>query len=116
MTMEDKLWFYRAKLLRIIDGDTIVCTIDAGFGFTYDFGGKGVRIRILGINAPELKTKEGQDAKVFLSLLLAARETLYVRTQKPDDFGRLLADVYTPDDKSIADLMTASGHAVPYKP
>jgi len=53
-------WTYRARLNRVVDGDTYIMLIDLGFR-TYGFHA----IRLAGVNAPELRTEEGDLAKVW---------------------------------------------------
>jgi endonuclease YncB( thermonuclease family) len=42
-----------------------------------------------------------------------------IRTYKPkqplEKYGRWLAEVFLPDGSSVAELMVAAGHAVPYE-
>lgn len=44
------IWAYRAKVERVIDGDTLDVTVDAGFA-NY----RTERLRLLGVNTPERK-------------------------------------------------------------
>lgn len=100
-------YVYPAKLIRCIDGDTVVLNLDMGF---YQW-----RInrsyRLLRINAPELNTPEGKTAKAALEGFLNGK-VLVARTHKADDFGRFLVELYA-DDASVSDWMLASGNAVP---
>ena len=51
---DDRLWFYRAKVLRIIDGDTVVVCIDKGMNaFAVE------KVRLAGIDAPEMRPRVG---------------------------------------------------------
>ncbi len=45
---------YRARLVRVVDGDTLDLTLDLGFGII-----RTDRFRLFGLNAPELSTGEG---------------------------------------------------------
>lgn len=47
------MYTYRAKLIRVIDGDTIDAIIDLGFDVWVK-----KRIRLNGIDAPETRTKK----------------------------------------------------------
>ena len=54
------MWDYRAKLKRIVDGDTLEVIIDVGF-----HGTQTEQLRLLGVNTPEMKAlKEKIDIKV----------------------------------------------------
>ena len=47
------MYIYNAKCLKVVDGDTIDAQIDLGFD-TH----KTIRIRLVGINAPESRTRD----------------------------------------------------------
>ena len=65
----DHLYYYRAIVTRVIDGDTVVCDIDQGMhDWKHD-----QRIRMLGINTPEIRGDQkeaGKRATWFLKVLL----------------------------------------------
>lgn len=108
------LYRYKAEVIRVVDGDTFEALIDVGFAIKI-----AASVRIVGIDAPELKgdNKEaGQEAKEALARLLADR-SVRIRTEKPDSFGRALAEVWI-DSKiggwfSVSEHMIRSGYAVP---
>ena len=116
-------WFYKAKVTRVIDGDTLDVDIDLGFGIRFK-----TRIRLAGINAPELRTKKGVDAKkVVEKMLEEANYEVYLRTFKGKDYidqkgkyGRWLALVLIPRGKENYELLNAilleKGLAEPYDP
>lgn len=118
MNTIDYLYHYAFRVDRVIDGDTIVGRLDKGRK-NYD---EDVRIRLVGIDAPEKRgaTKEaGLIAKDFLSLLIL-NQTVVVKTlrDKDDDsFGRMLGVVYLPTEEGdiqINQHMIDHGQAVPY--
>ena len=47
------MYTYNAKLDRVVDGDTVDATVDLGFD-TWKF----IRIRLVGINTPESRTRD----------------------------------------------------------
>lgn len=112
------LYHYRASLVRVIDGDTIVVKISLGFHVSID-----VTVRIAGIDAPEMTGAErpaGEAAAAWLRRLLAERPALYVRTHKDArSFARWVADVAVARDgeegelDDVAELMIGAGHARP---
>ena len=92
------MFTYAAKLLEVIDGDTVDLLIDLGFGVHVK-----ERCRLYGIDAPEMPTETGKAAKAYLeSLLGAATGELFVATrkmarkpkEKTDKYGRYLAVLY----------------------
>jgi micrococcal nuclease len=60
-----RLWRYRATLVRVIDGDTLVALVDTGF-----FGRHEVHVRIAGLFAPEMGSEGGNAARDALSRAL----------------------------------------------
>ena len=104
----------RAKLIRVIDGDTVEMEIDCGFTIK-----KRERVRLLGVNTPEMKGEsraQGLLARDFTVKWFADRSgDVFCRTvkDKEDSFGRYLADITSGADSLCADLL-ASGNAVPF--
>ena len=47
------MYIYNAKLDRVVDGDTVDATVDLGFD-TW----KHIRVRLVGINTPETRTRD----------------------------------------------------------
>ena len=62
------MYEYKATILKIVDGDTVDVDIDLGFGVWL----KDERVRIMGIDTPESRTRDKVE-KVFG---LAAKERL----------------------------------------
>jgi micrococcal nuclease len=82
-------WFsYKAKVTRVVDGDTLVARI----------GRRSERVRLVGINSPEVGRYASQATAMARKLALNRRVTLQGdRTQsRRDRFGRLLGDVRLP--------------------
>ena len=91
------MFTYAAKLIEVIDGDTVDLLIDLGFGVHVK-----ERCRLYGIDAPEMPTEAGKAAKAYLESLIGAARELYVATrkmtrkpkEKADKYGRYLAVLY----------------------
>ena len=80
---------YKAKLERVVDGDTIHVKIDLGFGvFHHEI------LRLAKINAAESDTREGKKATVKLNKILSGVKFLILKTNKTDIYGRYIADVF----------------------
>ena len=90
-TRRAKLYTYRAKVLRVIDGDTILVKVDLGFRIRIK-----QRLRLRGIDAPEMGTVEGGRTRDYVKAVLAGTPWIVVTTTRPDKYGRYLADVYYP--------------------
>ena len=114
------MWTYRAKVVRVIDGDTVDVDIDLGFGIWQ----KNERVRIMGIDTPESRTRDkiekkfGLAAQAKLKSILGKDTVLKTTINKKGldmkgKFGRVLGD-FLQDDKSVAKTMCETGHAVAY--
>jgi endonuclease YncB( thermonuclease family) len=83
------LYTYRAYLDYVIDGDTIVLYVDLGFE-TYS----RQKLRLRGIDTPEIATTEGENAKTFVEEILKRSKTITIKTYRKDKYDRYLADVF----------------------
>ena len=113
------MYTYKICVLKVVDGDTIDAEIDLGFDIKVK-----KRVRFLGINAPESRTRDkiekkfGLAAKAKLKSLLGKTTVLKTTINKKGldmkgKFGRVLGD-FLQDDKSVAKIMCETGHAVAY--
>lgn len=84
-----ELFTFEGFVERVVDGDTVWCQIELGFNICVR-----EKLRLRGINAPELKTKLGKKAKAFLHKILPKETFIVVRTSKSDKFDRYLADLF----------------------
>ena len=114
------MWTYRAKVIRVIDGDTVDVDIDLGFGIWQ----KNERVRIMGIDTPESRTRNkiekkfGLAAKAKLKTLLGKDTVLRTTINKKGvdmkgKFGRVLGD-FLDGVRPISKIMCETGHAVAY--
>lgn len=86
------LYTYKAYVKKVIDGDTLKVSFDAGFGEK-----RGETIRLRGIDCPEINTPEGMAAKRFVERELAPCEFITVkstRSSRKEKWGRYLGDVF----------------------
>ena len=115
------MYEYRAKVNRVVDGDTVDIDIELGFDIVLT----GQRVRIMGIDTPESRTSDkvekifGLAAKNRLKELLGPTAVLKTQIEKDGDdakgkFGRILADFVAPDGRMVTEIMIEEGHAVPY--
>ncbi len=121
------MYEYRATIIKVVDGDTVDVDIDLGFGIIM----KDERVRIMGIDTPESRTRDkvekkfGLAAKTRLKELLGKTCTLKTQINKDGEdmkgkFGRILGDfsVYdtkTDSYKNVTEIMIAEHHAVKYQ-
>lgn len=109
---------YKAKMLRIVDGDTVDVDIDLGFGVWL----KKQRIRLYGIDTPESRTRDlvekhyGNLAKNYIKDRLPVGSMFTIRTEKDakGKFGRILG-VLMHEGKNLNEEMIAFGYGVEYK-
>ena len=97
------MWEYRAKLIKVIDGDTLDMEIDVGF-----HGRQIERVRLLGVNTPERGQIDWQFAIETTKDWLVDWQYMgewpfTIRTEKSDSFGRYLAMIW-PEGKTVASL------------
>jgi len=115
------MYEYRAKVIKVVDGDTVDVDIDLGFGISLN----NERVRIMGIDTPESRTRDKVEKKFGLASKTRLKEllgkTTVLKTQinkKGEDmkgkFGRVLGDFVTENGKMVTDILVEEGHAVAY--
>lgn len=114
-----QLFTYRATVLKIVDGDTLDIALALAPGFTRD-----LRLRLRGLDCPELATAAGRAAKTYVETLLSPGDEVIVCTTKPDKYDRYLADVFlvsqsseasAKEDTFLNNALLSSGHAIRYE-
>ena len=121
------MYEYRAMIRRVVDGDTVDVDIDLGFGVWL----KDERVRIMGIDTPESRTRDkiekkfGKAAGARLKALLGKTAVLKTRVAKDGEdmkgkFGRILGDFevyYAAEDRYClaGEILVKEGFAVLYE-
>ena len=119
--MATDLYVRRAKIVRLVDGDTVDVDIDLGMAIT-----TRQRLRLFGINTPEVRGPEkasGHAATQHLADLLVefrheGEWDLVVQTykDKKGKYGRYLADLIGVEEDgnpvNLNERMVTDGHAV----
>ena len=111
-------YIYRAKLVKIIDGDTVDALIDVGFDIWFK-----KRIRYMGIDTWESRTRDLEEKKKGLAAKERNRELLenvsaksgYFRLKSHGvgKYGRLLGSIWV-RDVSLNESLLKNGHAYVY--
>tara|TARA_B100001094_G_C18156343_1_gene786685 strand:+ start:752 stop:1096 length:345 start_codon:yes stop_codon:yes gene_type:complete len=109
------MYIYNAKCLRVVDGDTIDAQIDLGFD-TH----KIIRIRLVGINAPESRTRDLEEKERGLAAKARVKQILkdngnefILHSQGVGKYGRCLGEIYL-GDSNLNDQLIQEGHATLY--
>lgn len=80
-SMQDS--FY-AEVIKVADGDKVTVKKESG---------EKIRVRLYGVDSPELKQETGAEAKQFTEKLLLKR-VIRVEVKDRDSYGRFVADIY----------------------
>ena len=115
------MYEYKCKVNKVIDGDTVDVDIDLGFGVVLT----DERVRIMGIDTPESRTRDkveklfGLASKKRLKELLSKHCVLKTEINKNGEdmkgkFGRVLGDFVAADGRMITDILIEEGYAVAY--
>ena len=134
------MYEYNFELVKVVDGDTVDVDIDLGFGIWV----RNERIRMMGIDTPESRTRDleekkfGLAAKNRITQLLATSKCLITFKDKAGKFGRVLGEIFVspevvgdhitecinnPDSSidlshdgwvSVNDILIEEGHAYDY--
>ena len=116
-------YIYRAKLERVVDGDTVDALIDVGFDIWVK-----KRIRFMGLDAWESRTRDLEEKKLGLAAKSRVIELLETTSSKPGYFrlkshgvgkyGRVLGELFVEDNDgkqwNVNETLIAEGHAYIY--
>lgn len=96
---------YRASVAQVVDGDTFWAFIHLGFGVNTE-----QKLRLRGIDAPELARAVGERAKRYLARKLKAAKDVVIMSSRSDKYDRYLADVWI-DNVYLNQLLVDQGYA-----
>ena len=115
------MYQYRAKVLKVVDGDTVEIDLDLGFNIVL----ANQRVRMAGIDTPESRTTNaeekvrGQLSKKKLAEKMPIGSHVIIETQRPDSnddkFGRILGIFILDDATKVNQWMIENNYAVPYQ-
>jgi len=110
------MYKYRAKLIRVIDGDTVDAMIDLGFGTWVK-----KRIRLYGINTPEVRTRDLLEKKAGIGAAARLQELMddcggnfNLESHGVGKYGRCLGTLFI-NNIDINMLLLNEGFAEEYK-
>jgi len=108
--LDMKPYHYNAKITKVYDADTVTAIVDCGFSINLR-----IRIRLYGINAPEVRGKErpeGLKSRDYLrSLILDKYVILETIKDKKGKYGRYIGIIHL-DGKNVNELLVENKYAV----
>ena len=106
------MYKYKAKVVRWVDGDTLLCMIDLGF-YTH----KEERLRLARIDTPEMRGSEkveGKKVQKIVTERYPVGTILGVESKKRDNYGRFIAELYH-GEENVSQWLLDNGHAELHK-
>ena len=108
------MYEYRALVRKVYDGDTITVDIDLGFDMIL----RNQKIRLLGINTPEVRGKEREQGLISRDALRKkiGSKWIIITTQldKKGKYGRWLGTIFI-DEENVNEWLISEGLAEEYK-
>ena len=113
------MYEYRCKITRVVDGDTVKCDIDLGFGIWQH----NETVRLLGIDTPESRTSDKDEkpygllSKKKLTEQIDKAEVIKIVTTRDEKgkFGRILGTLVADGSDYINAYMIRHNYAVNYR-
>lgn len=111
------MYTYKIKgVLKVVDGDTVDVLVDLGFDIYVE-----KRIRLSGINTPEIRTRNKIEKKKGLAAKKRVEEwceldkecSLILKSKGVGKYGRVIGEIYK-NGASINNILLGEGHAKPY--
>lgn len=107
------MYEYRVTIDRVVDGDTVDCWIDLGYHTQIH-----KRIRFIGINAPETRTRNKEEKIKGLAsksrlIELLKNGSFILESNEVGKYGRVLGTLHI-DDININETLVEEGFAVEY--
>ena len=107
------MYEYKAKVTKVYDGDTITVDFDLGFGILI----RKQKIRLVGINTPEVRGPEKPQGIISRNALrqriLGKEVIIKTSKDKKGKYGRWLGEVFV-EDENINQWLITEGYAKAY--
>jgi len=119
---KEEMYTYKADVIKIIDGDTIDVNIHLGFNVIL----YKQRIRLMGIDTPESRTRNLEEkergllSKAYVENKCPVGSTIMIESLDRGKFGRILGNIWAANeedahaDNTINKKMILEGFAVEY--
>lgn len=107
-----RIFEYRGKAVRVLDGDTCVVWLDEGDGRLL-----ATKLRYEHVNAPELSAVGGPESRDFNRQLVVGKWVVVRTRSRREQNGRLIGDLFVWLGKNVAPLdvgkaIIEAGHGV----
>ena len=104
------MYEYRAIITKVYDGDTLTAEVDLGF----KLWAKKIKLRLAGIDTPEIRTKNQNEKVLALKARDRVRELclgkeVTITTHGKGKYGRWLATVYIMEDVDLSICLISEG-------
>tara|TARA_R110000796_G_scaffold51304_5_gene120927 strand:+ start:610 stop:942 length:333 start_codon:yes stop_codon:yes gene_type:complete len=107
------MYEYKATVTKVYDGDTITVDFDLGFGILI----RKQKIRLLGVNTPEVRGAEKPEGIISRDALrqriLGKVVTVRTSKDKKGKYGRWLGEVFM-EEENINQWLISEGYAKEY--
>jgi len=104
------LYTYNTEIIRVVDGDTLWLKI-----WLKQNHWLKEKVRLRGIDCPEMDTPEGKAAKRFVETLVKEAASVTITTTKPDKWDRYLSDIFlrnaNGEELFLNNLLLENSHA-----
>lgn len=112
------MYEYKAKVVRVIDGDTIVLDVDLGFNMKIT----DEHFRLVGLNTPSLRSKIKEERETAIKardrlteLCPVGSEQIVIVKKRKEKYGRYLVIISQPENMTTVNrILINEGLAVPY--
>ena len=105
MDLNEKRFFYKGTVDKVVDGDTIDVSIDLGFKIITK-----QRLRFARINAPEVRGIEKEQGKItkqyLIDLLNKHDNIVFIKSNKTGKYGRYIAELFILDNDEFININT----------
>ena len=110
------MYEYKAVITKVYDGDTLTAEIDLGF----KMWAKKVKLRLVGVDTPEIRTKDPVEKELAIKARDRVRDLclgkeVIVKTHGKGKYGRWLASVYVNGDLDLGRFLISEGFAKIYE-
>jgi len=109
------MYEYKARVVRVVDGDTLELEIDLGFSVFTRIKARLARVdtpEVYGVKKESAEYQAGQLASNYTKEWINnTNSSVTIKTEKTGKYGRWLAEVYSSDGRNLSDDLISDGIA-----